>query len=100
MSEQESLLDGHTSEMETLFSETDTRLDDLSLSNPFENVFVTPRRECPTFEITMFDTTARIVEHCRAMEILNKFVIIIMWVWCSISLYNDAQRVYLLVTTR
>ncbi|WP_318415121.1 hypothetical protein [Photobacterium leiognathi] len=80
------------------FNSTDNPLAGKTFSNPIENVFV-GSNTCEPITITLFGHSAEMVDHCRVMGVLNKFLVLIMWVWCGIAIYNDAARIYLAVTT-
>lgn len=86
-------------DIDKILNGKDNPLQNKVFDNPFENVFRSPQAQCPEFSITMFGETAIIKDHCRALDVLNKFMVIVMWAWCGIALFNDAKEIYLRVTT-
>lgn len=96
---QSQALDGYYSQVDSVLKDTDNPIDGKVFSNPLENVFVTSGNQCPEFSITLFGQTAIMKDHCQAVELLNKYLVLVLWAWCGIGLFNDAKRIYEQVTT-
>ena len=97
---QEGKLNQSYKQIEGILTDKNNSLSGHSFINPLDTVFQKRQDSvCPEFEITMFGQTAVIKDHCRALEVLNKFMVVVMWAWCGIALFNDAKNIYLRVTT-
>lgn len=100
LDEQRGAVDSIYSEIDNILNDSSNPLDGQVFSNPLENVFNSNAADkCPTFQITIFGVTGVIEDHCRALDVLNKFLVIVMWAWCGIAIFNDAKVIYLRVTT-
>lgn len=97
---QEGKLNQSYKQIEGILTDKNNPLSGHAFINPLDNIFQKSQASsCPEFEITMFGQTAVIKDHCRALEVLNKFMVVVMWAWCGIALFNDAKDIYLRVTT-